>query len=239
MQRRTFFQSLAAGFPSLAAGAAAPKSAVARLETFRVKVNRRGNWILVRLHTSDGLSGIGDASHGNRDEATLEQLPRFFELLKGRSVHDIEAYRAAAHPLAARDGLPAIVAAGALEHCLWDIRGKALGVPAYQLFGGRVHARIRNYANINRSTDPRTPEGFAKMAERAVNAGFDAVKLAPFDELPRDLRDGARVEEFTRRGLACAAAVRQAIGPKRDLLIDAHTHFDLERGLDLAPAASR
>ncbi len=61
-----------------------------------------------------------------------------------------------------------------------------------------------------------------------------AVKLAPFDEMPHDLSDAAKIEEFTKSGIACADAVRQAIGPKRDLLIDAHSHFDLDRGLQLA-----
>lgn len=226
MLRRDFCRALAL--------AAAPRLTVSRLETFRVRVNRRGNWILARLTTGEGVSGIGDASHANRDEATVEWLKRFFELLRGRSVHNIEAYRAAVFPVAEKEGAAAIVAASALEHCLWDIRGKVLGVPVYDLFGGRVQPRIRNYANINRSAEPRTPEGFAQMAERAVADGFDAVKLAPFDEMPRNLDDGARVEEFTRRGIACADAVRRAIGPKRDLLVDAHSHFDVERGIDLA-----
>jgi galactonate dehydratase len=98
------------------------------------------------------------------------------------------------------------------------------------LFGGRLRAQIRNYANINRSVEDRTPAGFAAMAERAVRNGYDAVKLAPFDGMPR----GTAAESFTRAGIECAAAVRRAIGEKRDLLIDAHSHFDLERGLELA-----
>jgi galactonate dehydratase len=105
---------------------------------------------------------------------------------------------------------------------------------AYDLFGGRIQPRIRAYANINRSTDPRTPESFAGMAGRAVAAGFDAVKLAPFDEMPRDLGNAAVIEEFTRRGIACAEAVRKRIGPEVDLLIDVHSHLDVKRGLDLA-----
>ena len=60
------------------------------------------------------------------------------------------------------------------------------------------------------------------------------MKLAPFDEMPRDLSDGARIEEFTRLGIASATAVRRAIGPKADLLIDVHSHLDVPRGLDLA-----
>jgi galactonate dehydratase len=116
---------------------------------------------------------------------------------------------------------------------MWDLQGKALNVPVYQLFGGMLNRRIRNYANINRSTTERSPEGFAKMAAAAVHAGFDAVKLAPWDDMPRDWSNTAKLDEITALGTERAKAVRKAIG-SRDLLLDAHSHFSLERGLKLA-----
>ena len=206
---------------------------VARLETFVVKVNQRGNWILVRVSTNAGITGIGDASQGGPDEVVVRFLRQFFDVLKGRSIYDIEWLRRKFEPEIIDQGRPAATAESALEQCLWDIRGKAFGVPVYELFGGRLNPRIRNYANINRSTDPRTPEGFARMAERAIAAGFDAVKLAPFGGM-WSMAAVAKVEGFTKLGIECAAAVRKVIGPKRDLLIDAHGLFDLERGLELA-----
>ncbi len=232
MNRRGLVQFL--GAAPLAAAFGPSRVTVTGLEIFRVKVNRRGDWVLIRLNTSAALSGIGEASHGGRDELTVRWLRQFFELLKGRGVFDIEWLRAAVEPEIARRGTPAAVAFSALEQCLWDIQGKLFGVPCYNLFGGSLRTRIRNYANINRSTEDRSPAGFAQMTERAVRAGFDAVKLAPFDDLPRNLTDPARIEELTRLGIECARAVRQAIGPKRDLLIDVHSRFNLERGLDLA-----
>jgi galactonate dehydratase len=234
MRRRSLLQSFALAPLGAAAADRGARIGVTGFEIFRVKVNRRGNWTVVRLQTSAGVTGIGDASQSGEDSATPRFLQRFFELMKGRSIYDIEWFRGAAQPEIARGGAPAAVAASALEQALWDIRGKVHSVPTYEFFGGRIQPRIRNYANINRSTEPRTPEGFARMAEKAVQSGFDAVKLAPFDEMPRDLSDGARIEEFTRLGIACATAVRRAIGPKADLLIDVHSHLDVERGLDLA-----
>jgi galactonate dehydratase len=240
MKRRFFLQTAAlaplAAIPvEMALGqSGASRLTVSGLEVFRVKVNRRGNWTLIRLQTSGGLTGIGEASHSGKDEANLEFLQQFFALVKGRSIYDVEWLRNVTAPVVAQHGAPASVAASALEQCLWDIRGKASGVPTYELFGGRIQPRIRNYANINRSTEDRTPDGFARMAEKAVSDGFDAIKLAPFDEMPRGLKDPATIEEFTQAGIACAAAVRQVIGPKRDLLIDGHSHFDRQHGLDLA-----
>lgn len=212
--------------------ATAPR--IADLEVFRLPVNRRGNWIILRLKTADGLVGLGDASHGGHEEQTFAWLKQLAALLRGRSVFDIEWFRQAASAKIGKDRSPAAtVAASGLEQCLWDLAGRALGVPTYDLFGGRIHDRIRLYANINRSTDPRTPDGFAAMARSAVDAGFDAVKLAPFDALPLGLEDRSQVAGYLRDGLACAQAVRDAIGPKRDLLIDAHSRFTLAEGLDL------
>ncbi|HTM49769.1 MAG TPA: mandelate racemase/muconate lactonizing enzyme family protein [Bryobacteraceae bacterium] len=239
MQRRRLLQSLAL---TPAAPAAPPDRDVATitvtgLEILTVKVNKRGNWMLTRLQTSAGITGIGDASHGGGDEERRRYLQQFFELLKGRSIYDIEYLRGAAEPAilkGARGFAPAAIALSGIEQALWDIRGKAFNVPAYDLFGGLLHPKIRNYANINRSTEIREPAGFAAMAERAVAAGFDAIKLAPFDDMPRDLSDAARTEEFTKMGIARADAVRKVIGPKRDLLVDVHSHLDVDRGLQLA-----
>lgn len=217
-----------------AAPGRAPKVTITGLEIFRVQVNRRGNWTVARLQTSAGVTGIGDASQSGNDGRTLVFLRQFFTAMQGRSIYDIEYLRRIGMPEAIRSGLPAAVAMSSLEQSLWDIRGKIAGIPVYELLGGKVQPQIRMYANINRSVEPRTPAGFAEMAVRAVAAGFDAVKLAPFDEMPRDLRDAAVVEEFTKRGIACATAVRDAIGPHVDLLIDVHSHLDLARGLELA-----
>src|SRR6266849_2320808 len=239
MRRRRVLQSLA--LAPAAAIAAPPDRDVSRitvtgLEVFTVKVNARGNWMLTRLSTSAGITGIGDASHGGADEERMRYLKQFFELLKGRSIYDIEWLRTMAEPEIFKSPrfASAAIALSGLEQALWDIRGKAFSVPAYDLFGGLLHPKIRNYANINRSTEVRDPAGFASMAEHAVAAGFDAVKLAPFDDMPRDLSNAARTEEFTKMGIARADAVRKAIGPKRDLLVDVHSHLDLDRGLQLA-----
>ncbi|MBI4876644.1 MAG: mandelate racemase/muconate lactonizing enzyme family protein [Acidobacteria bacterium] len=225
-------RELAGALLSAPMAAALPKMILTGLEIFRVKVNRRGNWILARLRTSAGLTGLGDASHG-RDEQTVRHLHQFFELLRGRPLWEVERFRQAADAAMTAGGQPAVVAFSALEQCLWDLQAQAAGVPACALFGGKLRDGVRNYANINRSTDERTPDGFARMAERAVAAGFDAVKLAPFDDMPRQA-DAATAEKFTQLGIDCAAAVRRAIGPKRDLLIDAHSHFGLQKGLQLA-----
>src|ERR1700722_5502707 len=240
MKRRSLLQGLAMAPLVMAAGdlvraqRTGPRLTVTGMEVFRVKVNHRGNWTIVRLQTTGGLTGIGEASQSGKDEANLKYLQQFFAQLKGRTIYDIEWLRSVSAPVVAQNGAPASVAASALEQALWDIRGKAFSVATYEFFGGRVQERIRNYANINRSTEDRTPEGFARMAEKAVTASFDALKLAPFDEMPRGLTDKQAIEHFMQHGITCAQAVRQTIGPQRDLLIDGHSHFNRDDGMELA-----
>jgi galactonate dehydratase len=233
MNQRDLVTSLAVipGMGCLFTRTAEGRTTVSRLETFVVKVNRRGNWVLVRLTADDGLTGIGEASHGGSDERVIQFIKVFFESIRTRKVHEIERFRETARPIIAREGRDAAVAFSALEQCLWDICGKAAGMPVRDLIGGGLRGRIRNYANINRSTEDRSPRGFARMADRAVESGFDAVKLAPFDGPPATGK--AEMDAVTDLGVECIAEVRRVIGPQRDLLVDAHDRFDLERGLDL------
>lgn len=199
-------------------------------EILHVKVNHRGNWVLLRVKTNKGLTGIGDASHGGGDDKTIALLKKYFEWLKGRSPFDIEPYRQALMSQAEKDGRSGAVAFSAFEQTMHDLQGKLLGLPCWALFGGKINPKIRHYANINRATVDRNPEGFARLAEPAVKAGFDAIKMASFDGLPKQQPQRS---EGTDRGIACVAAVRKTIGPDRELLVDGHSNFNLQEGLEV------
>ncbi len=242
MDRRNLLQAAGAGMllasPVLAFGASARTASqhvIGNLEAWRLPVNHRGDWLVLRLSTERGLTGMGDASHGKEDGRTISYLREFAALLRGRSIFEVEWFRQTTKPIIARAGnASAVVAASALEQCLWDLIGKALGVPTYNLLGGALLKHVPLYAYINRSTLPRTVDAFAAMAKRAVDAGFRAVKLAPFDEMPVDLSRSRDVTPLIEDGIAKASAVRAAIGPDRDVLIDAHSRFTLQEGLELA-----
>jgi galactonate dehydratase len=209
------------------------------LETIRIGVNHRGDWLFVRLLTDAGISGLGEASHGGfspqRDDIVTTILTtQCLPVLRGR---DPCAVTAAADALqAVGDGLAAATAVSACEQALWDIAGKAAGVPVDRLFGGPVRQTIPLYANINRAARERTPEDFARHATDAADAGFRAVKCAPFDGM-----DQRRVQEPEQRarmrhGIACIAAIREAIGPAVDLYVDCHSKFDAPTALEVANA---
>ena len=132
-------------------------------------------WLVVRLHTDAGLTGLGEASDAfgfaNTTAANAEtmraRLRTFFELVRGGSPLDVERYRQRGMPLVKGD-LVSATAFSAIEQAMWDLAGRALGVPTYTLFGGKVRDSMPVYANINRATNPRTPDGFAAAARRAV-----------------------------------------------------------------------
>jgi galactonate dehydratase len=244
-QRRSVLQAMTATplmlAPSVAAAARkeAPKFIISDMELVHVRINKRGNWTIPRLKTSSGLSGLGDASQSTNDEQCIRFLKQYLDMLRGRSIFDIAWFRRASASIRAQNGgnfgrTPSAVAASAVEQCLWDLQGQALGLPAFELFGGRIQDRLRVYANINRSTDDRSPAGFAANAQRAIAAGFDAIKLAPFDDLPPNVSDHAQLEHFMQLGIDCARAVRDVIGTRRDLLVDVHSHFNRQDGLALA-----
>lgn len=207
------------------------------LDVLRVRVNERGDWLFVQLTTDEGLTGLGEASHGgfgpDRDALVTLLLERqCLPLLRGR---DPRAVLPAVAMLArVADGLSGATAVSACEQALWDLAGQAAGLPVYRLLGGPARDRIPLYANINRATIERTPEGFTRNASVAVAEGFGAVKLAPFDGMARRrLRDRDQRARL-HHGLACVAAVRDAVGTDVAVQVDCHSHFDLPTAVEVA-----
>ena len=194
-----------------------------------VHVNHRGDWVFVHVVTDDGLQGLGELRAGKNYGARVSAVRALGESLKGRDPRNIGSI-VADYTQKARTW-DEVCALSAVETALWDLLGKSLGVPVYTLLGGKCRDSVRLYANINRATTDRTPEGFAKNAAAAVAEGFDAVKLAPFDGLP--VVDSAAEAHV---GIACIQAVREAIGPTVDLLVDCHSRFTKKAALEVADA---
>ncbi|HEY8291401.1 MAG TPA: mandelate racemase/muconate lactonizing enzyme family protein [Thermomicrobiales bacterium] len=207
------------------------------LSVVRVRVNHRGDWLFVNLETDEGAVGLGEASHGGfspqRDQIVTTILEcQCAPVLLGMDPRAVTAASRALQPLV--DGLAAATAVSACEQALWDIAGKAAGIPVYRLLGGPVRTRIPLYANINRAVRERTPEGFARHATQAVAEGFRAVKCAPFDGMEQRSAQEPDQRERVRLGIACVAAVRDAVGPAVDLYVDCHSKFDVPTALAVA-----
>jgi len=214
---------------------AAPKLRVTSFELLPMRATARTVWLFVRLGTDAGLTGLGEASDAfgfantsQQNAAQMEkELRTFFGLVEGKSPLEIAAYRQAGEKLATGRGLIPATAYSAIEQALWDLSGKALDVPAYSLFGGKLRDSLPVYANVNRATRPRTPEGFAAAARAAVKEGFRSVKAAPWDGFPPLTSTPAVIEAAAENGIACVVAMREAIGPDVELMVDCHSFFDV------------
>jgi galactonate dehydratase len=203
----------------------------------RVAVSRRGNWQFVQVQTDEGITGLGEASQGGNDEAVAAVLQgQLGPALAGWNPLDVEPFFQRFKGLgASRAGATAL---SAVEQALWDIAGQALGQPIWRLLGGKLRPRVWVYANINRSTWDRSPEGFAQQARQAVGRGFRAVKLAAFDDVPR--LDSPEAFATIQLGIDRVLAVREAVGPEVQVLLDCHAHFNAAWAIrvarDLEPA---
>ena len=240
--RRDFFRTLPAlaVIPSLSAEAATVLPLgqaelglrITEMEVIGVRATMRTNWIFVRLTTNDGQTGLGEASVNRR--LNLPELSGFFNLVRDRSPFEIERYRQAGWATASTGNRQQATAFSAIEQAQWDLVGKSLGAPVYDLVGGRLRDELPVYANINRATTDRSPNGFAISAQQAVADGFRAIKAAPFDGFPSLDQSRAEIEAATELGVHCIEAMRTAIGPDIDLKIDAHSHFDVALAIDVA-----
>jgi galactonate dehydratase len=122
--------------------------------------------------------------------------------------------------------LPRAAAFSALDQALWDIAAQRRGVPLACALGSPVRNSVPLYANINRRTRDRSPQGFAASAREALACGHCAIKIAPFDEADEGARRGGGLADAVTPGLSRIEAVRAAIGAESVLRIDCHWRLD-------------
>jgi len=173
------------------------------------------NYIYVLIDTDRGVTGLGEASLGGQTNAVLGALKDLEPLLLGADPFRIEhiwqqAYRHAFW----HGGVTFISALAGVEVALWDIKGKALGVPISTMLGGLTRDKIRAYANGPRGT---APDELARSAADLVARGFSALKFTPFEATP--LLAGRR---FINDAVEKTRAVREAVGPDVELMVDGH-----------------
>ena len=207
---------------------------ITAIRTAVVHVTQRTNWVFVLVDDDDGRTGVGEATMDGHEPQVLAEVaaaaPRF---VGGPALPLAPPNRP--HP-AAFGGLAHAAATSAIEQALWDLVGQRLGAPVSELVGGAAAESVRAYANVNRSllTD-RSPDAFAQAARLAVAAGFDAVKCAPFDGLRWEPEEDRRGRALIAAGLDRLHAVREAIGPDADLLIECHWRFNARTAVAVMP----
>ena len=175
----------------------------------------------VRVRTDDGLVGAGETRMLGHTEA----LRGYLRETAGRHVigsdpFDVESlvWRMK-HGDYGRAGEIVMSGIACVEMACWDIVGKALGQPVWRLLGGKVRDRIKAYAN-GWYTVERTPEEFHAAARKVVEQGYRALKFDPFGPGRWELEPDER-----RRSVALVEAVRDAVGPDVEILVEMHGRF--------------
>jgi galactonate dehydratase len=181
--------------------------------------------LLVEVETDDGSVGLGEASQSRNDVGVVEEVRQLRDRYVGEDPLDLIERRRSLLDWP-YNGRTLFAAVSALEQALWDLCGQRLGVPVYQLLGGRAIDRARAYANIGYAAQGSDPDAVASVAQQAVEQGFEAVKLYPFGMRPSSAAGNAGKRRWIDHGVETVRAVRAAVGPETDVLIDLMHQFD-------------
>lgn len=192
---------------------------ITAVKTFIVNPGTGKNWLFVKVETDSGLYGWGEAyTQADRDRAIEIHVQQLGRYLTGRNPFDIKHFTFLAYNDYAnkRGSMEVYCAISGIEQALWDIVGKATGQPVYNLLGGQCRDKVRVYANGWGGGG--TPEEVAEKAKAVVNKGFTALKFDPFPNPWRAYIDRKQEDE----AVAKVAAVREAVGPAVEILIEVH-----------------
>lgn len=188
--------------------------------------------VIAEIITDEGLTGVGEGAVGfgvgcYAAAKMAEELAERFVV--GKDPGEIQSiWNDFYYDTFWGKGAGAIfyAAASALEHGLWDIKGKALGVPVYELLGGKQREAVPVYANGWSEGKCVTPEDFARRAEEVYKKGFRSMKMYPMSQIDpvRHLNKHIKNRNVTKANFECAVKavelVRETIGPECDLLVD-------------------
>jgi L-alanine-DL-glutamate epimerase-like enolase superfamily enzyme len=234
---------------------------ITSVEIFDCKVGkidpalRYFNPVLVRIHTDQGISGIGEAgiSYATGSSGAIGVLRDMAPLLIGRDPMLVEAiwefmFRGT---FWAMGGGPIFYSAmSAIDIALWDIRGKTLNTPVYQILGGKTNISLRAYAGQLQfgwgsvQTALFDPEEYKEAAGAALAEGYDCVKVDPIQFYGTTPEDNAMVKPkqsfyglLTPRDMrmmyARLKAVRDAVGPDVDIILEAHSLLGVNSAIQL------
>jgi galactonate dehydratase len=196
---------------------------ITAVKTLVVNAEMR-NWIFVKVLTDqDGLYGWGEASLNWKTRAVSGAIEDLEPLLLGRDPRDIEQLlRILNKHSYYRLGIIGATAISGIEHALWDIFGKSLGLPVWRLLGGRVRDKVRVYTHLGLGDMRAVYETFdeSALSDKAlavVEKGYDALKVVfiPYSHFSADIPARKHVGRLMR-------VLREAVGDKVDIMIDFH-----------------
>lgn len=187
------------------------------------------DWIFIKLSTDEGIVGFGETGLSGGEQSVFAALHKIKSYLLGKSPFDIESHWRAIYHGNFWRGPVLTSALGGIEMALWDIVGKALNTPVYNLLGGRCRERVRCYTHISEATSGHSIDQRVEEALASVEQGWTALK---WDPLPANfLTLGPTEMRFVVEQLR---AVREAVGDDVELLVELHGRLDPATAIRLA-----
>ena len=193
------------------------------VKTFLVNESSRKNYLFIKVETDEDICGWGEAfAYFDNDTALVQEVEQLSRYLIGRSPFNIKHFTQIAYnDYSARRGTMGMFCAlSGIEQAMWDIVGKAVKQPIYNLLGGACRPRVRLYAN-GWFYGAKSLGDYARAAERVLKQGFTALKFYPFQ---KGAAFGALrsfvPKEHIDRAVQIVKAVREAVGPETDMMID-------------------
>jgi galactonate dehydratase len=197
-------------------------------KTFLVDAHRT-NFIFVKLWTDAGYDGVGEATAEWNEKAIVAAIEELGEFLIGQDPFRTDYLVQTMHRNSYwRTGVILRSALSGVEAAMLDIKGKVLGVPVYELLGGKHRDVVGCYGN-GWFSGARTAEDFARKAAEAVAMGFKALKWDPFGAVYLEMDRAAR-----NRTIEIVEAVRSAVGRDIDLMIEVHGRLNVPTAIAMA-----
>ena len=211
MNRREALAATAGGLAAVGAAQDPPinprgKLKVTKLETFLVQPR----WLFLKIHTDAGIVGLGEPVVEGRALTVRAAVEEIAPYLIGKDPRRVVHHWQAIYRHAFYRGGPILTSAlSGIDQALWDIKGKGLGVPVYELLGGPTRDRVRVYAHA----------GKPDLLKQKKALGFTAFKCGPFKMRPARF---VETPTFVAKVAEAFAALREAAGPDCDIAIDFH-----------------
>lgn len=178
--------------------------------------------IIVLVRTDEGLTGIGEASLAGKGRGVLGTIDHFRELLIGKDPTGIEHHWSEmVRGTFWSTGQVVMSAVAGIDQALWDLKGKRLGVPVYDLLGGPTREKVRVYRHLAGDT----AEELIEDAQRWIEQGYTALRYCPLAALDRESMRNWDPQRSIAATIKGTEALRLAVGDGVDLLFDAHTMF--------------
>ena len=220
------------GSPAASSAPAARPPAGRRMKITNIETIMTGSDVFIKVETDAGITGYGDATNHFLPYAAEGMLKDVCPYLIGEDPERVEyLWQSCFRRRFMRGGPATGTALGGIDMALWDIKGKACGVPVYQLLGGLARTKVRCYGHVGGNT----AEEAARQAQARVAKGITAIRFRAFHSYDAENLHDHKLA--VRQQIEYLAAIRKAVGDDIDLILECHGRYDPEWAIELARRA--